>query len=276
MVIDEIKDLNIKTVEFKPVKNGNYEIIFAHKIEDPKLKPNNGHYLSIDLGVSNMMTCFDSANQNSFIVSGREWSTINRYFDKTIAHYASISDAQQAAAGIKYPKQSNRVSQLYEKRGKQLNHLLHSATKTVANYCVKNDITIVVLGDLTNIRKNANHGKRNNQKLHRLPFKRIEFLLEYKLRLAGISLKKQNEAYTSQCSPLVPEVSRKYAKKSNRKQRGLYVDQKQIFNADSVGAFNILRLYFQANDICSKIKAVGLSNPTTYHFQPTKKYLCNA
>ncbi len=33
----------------------------------------------------------------------------------------------------------------------------------------------------------------------------------------------QKESYSSQCSPVSPEVSKKYAEPSNRKKRGLYV-----------------------------------------------------
>ena len=34
----------------------------------------------------------------------------------------------------------------------------------------------------------------------------------------------QNEAYTSQCSPVSPEVKKEYSQKENRKKRGLYKD----------------------------------------------------
>ena len=35
-------------------------------------------------------------------------------------------------------------------------------------------------------------------------------MLAYKLAMSGITLVKQTEAYTSQCSPHAPEISRKY------------------------------------------------------------------
>jgi putative transposase len=68
-------------------------------------------------------------------------------------------------------------------------------------------------------------------------------MLEYKLKLYGISLKKQEESYSSQCSPWSEEVSAVYACKNNRVQRGLYRDGSNVLNADVVGAFNILRKY---------------------------------
>ena len=68
-------------------------------------------------------------------------------------------------------------------------------------------------------------------------------MLEYKLKLYGITLIKQNEAYSSQVSPLAKEVCRENAHASGRVKRGLYKDGNSIYNADAVGAYNILRLY---------------------------------
>ena len=69
--------------------------------------------------------------------------------------------------------------------------------------------------------------------------------------MEGIRFIKQNEAYSSQVSPLKNDVSRSNAVKSNRKTRGLYKDGNNSWNADCVGAFNILRLYLSS--IQSKI-----------------------
>lgn len=44
---------------------------------------------------------------------------------------------------------------------------------------------------------------------------------------------------------LSSEVSKTYACKANRVHRGLYRDGDSVWNADVVGAFNILRLYAQ-------------------------------
>ena len=105
----------------------------------------------------------------------------------------------------------------------------------------------MVVGDIKGIRDNSNLGKRNNQKLHKLPFETIYKQLEYKLKLKGILLIKQDESYTSRCSPYSPEVCKKYAARKNRIYRGLYLDRekKKVFNADIVGAYNILRKYIQ-------------------------------
>ena len=90
-------------------------------------------------------------------------------------------------------------------------------------------------------------------------------MLTYKLALEGIRLEVISEAYSSQTSPLAPEVSRKYAKKSNRVKRGLYIDKEYVWNADCVGAFNILRLYLKQKKIDLALDAKSISHP--YHFK---------
>ena len=68
-------------------------------------------------------------------------------------------------------------------------------------------------------------------------------MLEYKLKLYGITLIKQNEAYSSQVCPLAEQACMEDAHASGRVKIGLYKDGNSIYNADAVGAYNILRLY---------------------------------
>ena len=73
--------------------------------------------------------------------------------------------------------------------------------------------------------------------------------LEYKLALKGIRFIKVKESYSSQVSPLQPQVSKAYATKNKRITRGLFKDGIYSWNADCVGAYNILRLFFQTHNI---------------------------
>lgn len=91
--------------------------------------------------------------------------------------------------------------------------------------------------------------------------KQQEQMLEYKLRLEGIRLVKQKESYSSQTSPIAPFVSKEYAKKSNRIKRGLYRDKDNIWNADIVGAYNILRLYLQEENRVINLNPYEIKSP---------------
>ena len=86
-------------------------------------------------------------------------------------------------------------------------------------------------------------------------------MLEYKLKKYGIRFVKQEESYSSQCSPLSPKVVKKYAEPSNRKQRGLYRDGSGTYNADAVGAYNILRKYLSVSGEKKELSVTGLKTP---------------
>lgn len=241
----------IRQIKIHPPKDGTSEIIVIYEVPDVDSLPDNGKYLSIDLGLHNLLTCYDSATGDTFI-AGRKYLSICSRFNKEISRVQSQWSLMQSRKGVKHPKSSEHISRLYRDKNNAINDYLHKVTRYIVTYCHDNDIHTVVIGDIKGIRKDKNFGAVTNQKLHALPYAKLYLMLEYKLALLGIRLVRQKEAYSSQVSPLSPEVSKKYAKRSNRKHRGLYVDGRHLWNADCVGAYNILRLYLRSEgtDIC--------------------------
>jgi len=239
---------NIKQIHIYPPSGGACKVIAVYEIPDSEMKTDNGKYLSVDLGIHNLMTCYNSDTGETFI-AGRRYFSICRYYDRKIAGVQSQWSESQFKKGIKYPKSSVHISRLHQKKKNSLNDYLHKVTCEIAKYCVSNSINTVVIGDITGIREGTDFGNVTNQKLHALPYKKIYGLLEYKLRMKGITLIKQKEQYTSQTSPLSPAVDRAHAVKAGRIYRGLYRDGAHEWNADCVGAFNILRLYIESGNI---------------------------
>ena len=129
-------------------------------------------------------------------------------------------------------------------------------TRYITNYYVKNDIHTVVIGDIKGIRKERNVGRKTNQKLHSLPYARIYMQLEYKLKMKGICLIRQEESYSSQCPPQSEKVSHIYAEKRNWKKRGICI-------VDAVGAYNILRKYHAVSGKEIDMPVTGLSSTKT-------------
>ena len=250
----------IKQIKIYPPEGNKCDIIVVYEVEDIMPLPDNGRYLSIDLGLHNLMTCYDSTNGDTFIV-GRKYLSICNYFNKEIARVQSQWSSLQSGKGIKYPKSSKHIQQIHKKKNNSINDYLHKVTRYIVSYCVENQINTVVIGDITNIRKDNDLGNVTNQKLHSLPFAKIYMMLQYKLKMKGITLVKQSEAYTSQTSPLSRDVSKESAQKSNRIKRGLYKDGDKIWNADCVGAYNILRLHLSAKKINVELDPNELKNP---------------
>ncbi|GAB6155267.1 hypothetical protein JCM17380_40180 [Desulfosporosinus burensis] len=104
----QLKGEKVKTLEFKPLVQGKYELIVVIEIPELEHAPST-KFMSLDFGINNFLSgaMYDGT---SFIHLGRQLLSLNRYFDKTISYYDSLSDAQQSAKGVKYPKQSKRVS----------------------------------------------------------------------------------------------------------------------------------------------------------------------
>ena len=250
----------IKQIKIYPPVNGECDLIVIYEVPDVKPLPDNGKYLGIDLGLHNLLTCYNSFTGETFI-AGRRYLSLCHYYNKKIARVQSQWYSQQSKKGVKYSKGSKHISKLYEKKNNAINDYLHKVTRAVVTYCKDNDINTVIIGDITNIRKDNNLGHVTNQQLHALPYKKIYLMLEYKLALEGITLIKQPESYSSQTSPLAPQVSKTYASKANRVKRGLYVDDGNSWNADCVGAFNIVRLFLGKHKIAIKLDPMAVQTP---------------
>ena len=253
--MDQIKQLRIY-----PPEKGNCKIIVVYEVPDQEELPQNGHELSIDLGLHNLMTCYDSENGKTFIL-GRKYLELERYFHKEIARVQAQWYGQQSGKGVKYLATSKHIRKLYKRKHDSVTDYLHKITRYLAEYCREQGITCVVTGDIRNIRREKDLGHRTNQKFHSLPYNRIYIMLEYKLKRYGIRFVKQEESYTSQCSPLSPEVGKRYAEPSNRKERGLYRDGNRTYNADAVGAYNILRKYHSVCGVKKELSVTGLKTP---------------
>lgn len=111
------------------------------------------------------------------------------------------------------------------------------------DYCVKNRIETVYVGDAKGWKQNSNLGKQGNQNFVQIPFDKLKQKLKHKLQHHGIEYELVNEAYTSKCSFLDNEPVEKHESYvGTRVHRGLFraSDGTEI-NADVNGAGNIAR-----------------------------------
>jgi len=259
----------VKTVEFKPLLSGKYELFFVVEIEDPELQEQNGQFMAIDIGVSNFLTCY-LYDGSSYIFSGRQLLSINRYFDKTISYYQGIAWGQQRSQNKRF-KATKQMELLYHKRRLQVKHLLHCMTRELINLARNRSVDTIVIGDITGIRKEADMGRKTNQKFHKLPYDIVINQIKYKAELAGINVINHiTEEYTSQSCAFCTEMPLKEnAVKSNRKHRGLYLcrDCGIVVNADVNGAINISKKYLEA---LNRVPVVVLGTPVVYRFNGTR------
>jgi len=232
-----IKDINqIKQIRLVP-QFGCYKIEVVYERKEKELKKDNNNYLSIDLGLNNLATCFDNKNLKSFIINGKPLKSINQYYNKQKV----VLQSNLKKNHNKY--NSRRINRLTLKRNNKISDYLHKSSRIIVDYCLKNEINSIVVGYNKEWKQNINLGKQNNQNFVNIPFLSFINMLEYKSTLEGINFRTNEESYTSKCSSIDLEAIQKHEEYMGKRiKRGLFVSKEGIIiNADVNGAINILR-----------------------------------
>ena len=163
------------------------------------------------------------------------------YFDKKIA---KLQSQLPVLCNNNKRQHSQKIAKLYQKKHSQIKRILHSYANHIRDYCKKKDICTVIIGDLTNLKKGKNFGKKTNLQIHSWRYRQFTEMLQYKLAEVGISLCKISERYTSLTCPVCGDCTRK-----NRITRGNYKCSQCGYSnhSDIIGAMNILTKYQQGD-----------------------------
>lgn len=116
--------------------------------------------------------------------------------------------ARDQFLGLRSRLQSNgsqKAKQLLRKvSGKEkrhVRHVNHEVSKGIIAEALQNDVGLIVMEEMTNIRKRIRGGHRIRSRLHRWAFDQLQTFVEYKAQAAGIGVLYVNPAYSSQlCS----------------------------------------------------------------------------
>lgn len=207
--------------------------------EVPEVVPwaDNGRMASIDIGLNNLAVLTTNKDIKPLIINGKPLKSINQYYNKNRAKL-------QSYVGDK--GKSKRLEELTHKRNNKVNNYLHNASRFIVNQLVSNHITTLVIGKNDQWKQDINIGKRNNQNFVSIPHAIFIKQLEYKCQLVGITVKLQEESYTSKCSFLDNEPIKKHENyQGKRIKRGLFkAADGTLINADQNGSLNILRKAF--------------------------------
>jgi len=191
--------------------------------------------MAVDLGIINTAVTVDS-DGCSTVYSGKQVLAVQHYFSKERAKLQSVLAMQDPKR-----RHSRALDVLKRKQSRQINQGLHSYSTDIVRDCVAKNVKVLVVGDLSNIRKGKDWGGKSNLKLHSWSFSKFTQQLEYKAVRVGIRFVRVNERDTSRtcsCCGLV--------RKANRVHRGMYRCRcGNLMNADVNGAVNILKKYLQ-------------------------------
>ena len=238
-------DKTIKEIRIIPKFNARFfEIQYTYQVNEKQRNLNKNNALAIDLGINNLATCVTSMGK-SFIVDGKKLKSINQWFNKYNAKLQSIKDKQGYGKTL-----TTRQKTIWNKRNNRVNDYLSKAARIIINYCLENDIGILVCGYNNDFQRDSDIGKKNNQNFVNIPFSKFLWKLEYLCKFYGIEFLIQEESYTSIASffdmdeipEFKKEVKDNYSFSGKRIKRGIYKTSKgKIINADVNGALNILR-----------------------------------
>lgn len=239
--------LNKKVKEIRIIPKANarfFEIQYIYEAECVQRNLNTNNALALDLGINNLVTAV-SSNGRSFIIDGRRLKSINQWFNKENARLQSIKDKQHYGK-----KPTNRQKAIARNRNNKVNDYMNKTVRKVIDYCIANNIGVLVVGYNETFQRSSHMGKQNNQNFVNIPYGKIRNKLEYLCKLNGITFVKQEESYTSKSSfwdnddiPVYnADNPQEYQFSGNRIHRGLYKTASgKIFNADVNGALNIMR-----------------------------------
>lgn len=238
-------DKKVKEIRIIPKANARFfEIQYIYEAGHIQRNLNTNNALALDLGINNLVTAVSSTGK-SFIIDGKKLKSINQWYNKQNAHLQSIKDKQHIGK-----RPTNKQKANARNRNNKINDYMNKTARIIIDYCINNDIGILIVGYNETFQRNSNIGKINNQAFVNIPYGQLRSKLEYLCELNGIAFVKQEESYTSKASfwdkdniPVYNNDNPKtYQFSGNRIYRGLYKTANgKYLNADVNGALNIMK-----------------------------------
>jgi len=195
----------------------------------PIITPLGSKTCYIDMGVRNLATVWlPEWRQPIAYQSGRllaDWW----YWTNRIARH------QQRLLAVNGKKKSKQLSKLCRTRRKRFRHAVATFARQLVKYIYASGVSTIVIGELTGIRNNSDHGRQGNSMIHNYwSHKHVADRLRWTAEEYGIMVRTISEAYTSQTCP------RCRSRHSQRILRGFRcLDCGSEGHRDAVGVLNM-------------------------------------
>lgn len=173
-------------------KNHTLVAQIVYEVSEPELK-SDGNVMGVDLGIKCPAVSYCSDGNIKFYGNGRK----NKYMRR---HYAYLRKKLQTSKKMKAVKRIN------DKEQRIMRDIDHKLSHDIVETAVAHNVKVIKLEQLQNIRSTTRKSRKNNHSLHTWSFYRLAQFIEYKAKLAGISVEYVNPAYTSQTCPICGNV----------------------------------------------------------------------
>jgi putative transposase len=219
--------------------DGNqYELRLCYATEEMPVKE-SGSVAGIDLGEIHLAVAHDG--KETTILNGRLLRSKRRYQNKLKAKLSGLIDVKKRGSKRRRRLIRSKQRQL-AKLNNQIKDIQHKQTTKLVSTLNNRGVQTVVIGDIRDIRKSVDYGKKANQKIHQMLHGQTRQMLTYKAERLGMKVELQDERYTSQTCP----VCGKRHKPKNRLYKCSCGFQ---FHRDAVGSINIRRKYLECFDV---------------------------
>ncbi|MGG3443822.1 RNA-guided endonuclease InsQ/TnpB family protein [Bacillus nitratireducens] len=160
--------------------------------------------MGVDLGLKVPAVAVTDGDRVRFFGNGRRNKYMKRKFRSVRKHLGE-------------GKQLNAIRQYNDKEQRWMKNEDHKISRKIIDFAIYNNISVIRLEQLTNIRQTARTSRKNEKNLHTWSFYRLTQFIEYKATLVGIKIEYVNPAYTSQTCPKCSEKNKAQDRKYNCK-----------------------------------------------------------
>gem|GEM_PF-90966 len=105
-------------------------------------------------------------------------------------------------------KKLNAIRNSEDKEQRWMKDQDHKVSRAIVNFAKENNISVIHLEQLANIRQTARTSRKNEKNLHTWSFYRVSQFVAYKAKIAGIKVEYVKPAYTSQTCPKCSEKNK--------------------------------------------------------------------
>jgi putative transposase len=212
----------------------------------------------IDLGEVHMAASYDG--NDTHILNGRLLRSTVQYRNKLQAKLNSRIDGKMKKGSKRRKRVIHSKQKQLKKIEQQIKEIEHKQTSKLITTLHEADVRTLVIGDVRDLRRQTNVGRKSNQKIHQWSHGSVRFKLTYKAERLGMEVVLQEESYTSRTCPKCGQVR---SKVRGRVFRCTNKRCRFVWHRDGVGAVNIWRKYLGSGPV------VGvMAPPTGMRFRP--------
>jgi len=185
--------LNNKLGTLRITKKSN-KLVAQISIDVVEKQNTNTKTMGVDLGLKVPAVAVTEDKKVKFFGNGRQ----NKYVKRK---YKSLRKKLGEA------KKLNKIKAINDKEQRYMKDQDHKISRRIVNFAIQNNVSVIRLEKLTNIRNTAKTSRKNEKNLHSWSFYRLAQFIEYKALLEGIRVEYVEPMYTSQKCPVCGQLN---------------------------------------------------------------------